>query len=160
MAATTPPPGGNLLLNPGFESGNVNWTASSGVIGTGSGYTPRTGSYNAWLDGYGSTHTDTLSQTVTIPSGKTSASLAFYLYITTQESGSTAYDKLTVSATTGGVTTNLVTYSNANAGTGYVARTVNLNSYIGKTVTIKFTGTEDSSLATNFRVDDTSVTAS
>jgi Zn-dependent metalloprotease len=157
---TTPPPGGNLLLNPGFESGNVNWTTSSGVIGTGSGYTPRTGSYNAWLNGYGSTHTDTLSQTVTVPAGKTSASLAFYLYITTQESGSTVYDKLTVSATTGGVTTNLVTYSNANAGTGYVARTVNLNSYIGQTVTIKFTGTEDSSLATNFRVDDTSVTAS
>ena len=61
---------------------------------------------------------------------------------------------------TGGVTTNLVTYSNANAGTGYVARSVNLNSYIGKTVTIKFTGTEDSSLATNFRIDDTAVTAS
>jgi hypothetical protein len=53
--------------------------AAAGVIGTGTGYTPRTGSYNAWLDGYGSTHTDTLSQSVTIPSGKTSASLGFYL---------------------------------------------------------------------------------
>ena len=47
----TPPPSGNLLLNPGFESGNVNWIGSSGVIGTGTGYTPRTGSYNAWLTG-------------------------------------------------------------------------------------------------------------
>ncbi len=152
---TPPPPSGNLFVNPGFESGNVNWTASSGVIGTGG--TPRTGSYNAWLDGYGSTHTDTLSQTVTIPSGKSSATLAFYLYITTSESGSTAYDKLTVQATTGGVTTTLATYSNANAGTGYVARSFSMNSYIGKTVTIKFTGTEDASLATNFRIDDTSL---
>ncbi len=157
---TPPPPTGNLLLNPGFESGNVNWTASSGVIGTGSGYTPRTGSYNAWLDGYGTTHTDTLSQTVTVPSGKTSAALAFYLYVTSSETGTTAYDKLTVQAVSGGVTTTLGTFSNANKGTGYVARSFSLNSYIGKTVTIKFTGTEDSSLATSFRIDDTSVTAS
>jgi len=148
---------GQKLLNPGFESGNVNWTASSGVIATGG--TPRTGSYNAWLDGYGATHTDTLSQTVTIPSGKTASSLAFYLYITTAESGTTAYDTLTVQAISGGVTTTLATYSNANAGTGYVARSVSMNSYIGKTVTIKFTGTEDASLATNFRIDDTSLSA-
>jgi hypothetical protein len=130
------------------------------VIGSGSGYTPRTGAYNAWLDGYGTTHTDTLSQTVAVPSGKSTASLAFYLYITTQESGTTAYDRLKVQAISGGVTSTLATYSNVNHGTGYVARSVNLNAYIGKTVTIRFTGTEDSSLATNFRIDDTSVTAS
>jgi hypothetical protein len=157
---SNPPPGGNLLLNPGFESGNVNWSATSGVIGSGSGYTPRTGAYNAWLDGYGTTHTDTLSQTVAVPSGKSTASLAFYLYITTQESGTTAYDRLKVQAISGGMTSTLATYSNVNHGTGYVARSVNLNAYIGKTVTIRFTGTEDSSLATNFRIDDTSVTAS
>ncbi len=157
---TTQPPTGNLLLNPGFESGNVNWSASSGVIGTGTGHTPRTGSYNAWLNGYGTTHTDTLSQNVSIPAGKSAASLAFYLYITTAESGSTPYDTLRVQVVSNGVTSTLATYSNANAGTGYVARSVNLNSFIGKTVTIKFVGTEDSSLATNFRIDDTAVTAS
>jgi hypothetical protein len=138
----------------------VSWSQTAGVISTGGSAGPRTGAYVAWLDGYGTTHTDTLSQTVSIPAGKTSSSLGFYLYVTTAESGTTAYDKLTVQATSGGVTTTLATYSNANAGTGYVARTLNLNSYIGKTVTIKFTGTEDSSLATNFRIDDTSVTAS
>jgi Zn-dependent metalloprotease len=153
-----PPPGGNLLLNPGFESGNVNWSATSGVIGTGSGYQPRTGAYNAWLDGYGTTHTDTLSQTITIPSGKSTASLGFYLWITTQERGSTVYDTLRVQAIRNGVTTTLATYSNANAGSGYVLRTLSLNSYIGQTVTLRFTGTEDSSLATSFRIDDTSVT--
>ncbi|MEU9412692.1 M4 family metallopeptidase, partial [Streptomyces sp. NPDC048281] len=60
-----------LLGNPGFESGNTTWTATSGVITTDSGEAARTGSYKAWLDGYGSTHTDTLSQSVTIPSGCT-----------------------------------------------------------------------------------------
>src|SRR5437588_7801713 len=36
------------------------------------------------------------SQTVSIPAGKTTATLAFYLHIDTQEVGSTAYDTLRV----------------------------------------------------------------
>ncbi|MER6085104.1 M4 family metallopeptidase, partial [Streptomyces sp. NPDC001833] len=74
-----------LLGNPGFESGNTTWTASSGVITTDSGEAARTGSYKAWLDGYGSTHTDTLSQSVTIPSGCTATTFTFYLHIDTAE---------------------------------------------------------------------------
>ena len=56
----TPPPGGSqLLLNPGFESGNVNWITTAGVIDNSTGRPARTGSWKAWLDGYGTTHTDT-----------------------------------------------------------------------------------------------------
>ena len=58
----------------------------------------------------------------------------------------------------GGTTTTLATYSNLNKGTGYVARSVNLSAYAGKTVTVKFLGVEDSSAATSFLVDDTSLT--
>ncbi len=102
---TTPPPTGNLLLNPGFESGNVNWTASSGVIATG-GTAAATGAYIAWLDGYGTTHTDTLSQTVAIPAGKSAASLSFYLNVTSGETTTTtAYDTLRVQVISGGTTT-------------------------------------------------------
>ncbi|MFG3299760.1 S8 family serine peptidase, partial [Micromonospora chersina] len=59
---------GQKLGNPGFESGNTVWSSSSGVIGQygSSGQPPRTGTWNAWLDGYGSTHTDTLSQPVSL----------------------------------------------------------------------------------------------
>ncbi|MET9090359.1 M4 family metallopeptidase, partial [Streptomyces sp. NPDC004237] len=60
-----------LLGNNGFESGNTTWTATSGVITNSSSESAHAGSYYAWLDGYGSTHTDTLSQSVTIPSGCT-----------------------------------------------------------------------------------------
>ncbi|MEU1343474.1 M4 family metallopeptidase, partial [Streptomyces sp. NPDC005827] len=60
-----------LLGNNGFESGNTTWTATSGVITNSSSESAHGGSYYAWLDGYGSTHTDTLSQSVTIPSGCT-----------------------------------------------------------------------------------------
>jgi aminopeptidase S len=87
--------GDQLIANPGFESGSVSWTASSGVIdGSGKG---RTGSYSAWLDGYGSSHPDTVSQQVAIPSGCSSYTLSFWLKITSSETTtSTAYDKLTV----------------------------------------------------------------
>ncbi|MFB7505517.1 putative Ig domain-containing protein, partial [Streptomyces broussonetiae] len=69
-----------LLANPGFESGSTGWTATSGVITNDSGEAAHSGSYKAWLDGYGSSHTDTLSQSVTIPAG-CKATLTFYLHI-------------------------------------------------------------------------------
>jgi hypothetical protein len=146
-----------LLANPGFESGTTGWTASSGVIDNSTGAPAHSGSYKAWLDGYGTTHTDTLSQSVTIPATCTSANLTFYLYVSTQETTtSSAYDKLTVAAGS----TTLATYSNLNASSGYVQKSINLSSYIGKTFTLKFTGAEDVTLATSFLIDDTGVNVS
>ncbi|ELP70893.1 M4 family metallopeptidase [Streptomyces turgidiscabies] len=146
-----------LLGNAGFESGNTTWTASSGVITTSSSQAARTGSYKAWLDGYGSTHTDTLSQSVTIPSGCTGTKLTFYVHIDTAETTtSSQYDKLTVTAGS----TTLATYSNLNAASGYVLKTISLSAYAGTTVALKFTGVEDSSLQTSFVIDDTAVTTS
>ncbi|WP_208036415.1 M4 family metallopeptidase [Streptomyces cyanogenus] len=143
-----------LLSNPGFESGTTGWTATSGVITTDSGEAAHSGSYKAWLDGYGSSHTDTLSQSVTIPAG-CKATLTFYLHIDTAETTtSTQYDKLTVTA--GSKT--LATYSNLNAASGYSQKTLDLSSLAGSTVTLKFNGVEDSSLQTSFVVDDTALT--
>jgi hypothetical protein len=145
---------GQKLTNPGFESGSTGWTASSGVINT-DGAHAHAGSGYSWLDGYGSSHTDTLSQTVTVPSG-CKATLTYYLSISTSETTtSTAYDKVSVSING----TSKQTYSNLNKG-GYAQRTLDLSSYAGQSVTIKWTGTEDSSLATSFFVDDTAVTLS
>ncbi|GAA3769344.1 M4 family metallopeptidase [Streptomyces coacervatus] len=143
-----------LLGNQGFESGNTTWTATSGVIVNDSGESAHGGSYYAWLDGYGSTHTDTLSQSVTIPSG-CKATLTFYLHIDTSETTtSTQYDKLTVTAGS----TTLATYSNLNAASGYTQKSFDLSSLAGSTVTLKFSGVEDSSLQTSFVVDDTALT--
>ncbi|MFF1308607.1 M4 family metallopeptidase [Streptomyces sp. NPDC058307] len=146
-----------LLGNQGFESGSTTWTTSSGVITNSSSQAARTGSYKAWLDGYGSTHTDTLSQSVTIPSGCTGTTFTFYLHVDTAEtSTSTQYDKLTVTAGS----TTLATYSNLNAATGYVQKSFSLSAFGGQTVTLKFTGVEDTSLQTSFVIDDTAVTTS
>ncbi|MEV7600342.1 M4 family metallopeptidase [Kitasatospora sp. NPDC089797] len=145
-----------LLGNPGFETGSAApWTATSGVIDNSSSQPAHGGSWKAYLDGYGSAHTDTLSQTVSIPAG-CRATLSFWLHIDTAESGSTAYDKLTV-AVNG---TTLKTYSNVDAAAGYQQRTFDLSVYAGQTVTLKFTGTEDASLQTSFVIDDTSIQTS
>jgi hypothetical protein len=91
-----------------------------------------------------------------VPSG-CKATFTFYLHIDTAEtSTSSAYDKLTVTAGS----TTLATYSNLNKASGYAQKSFDLSSYAGSTVTVKFSGVEDSSLQTSFVVDDTALTTS
>jgi hypothetical protein len=54
----------------------------------------------------------------------------------------------------------LATYSNLNANSSYTQKSFNLTSYKGQTVTVKFTGVEDSSLQTSFVIDDTALSVS
>jgi len=157
--ATTPPTGGGgtcattqLLGNTGFESGATIWSASSGVITNSSSQTAHAGSYKAWLDGYGTAHTDTLSQTVTIPSGCGKATLSFWLHVDTDETGTTAYDKLTVAASG----TTLATYSNVDGSSGYLQKTLTVSGSGSKTIT--FTGVEGSQIQTSFVLDDITLT--
>jgi subtilisin family serine protease len=148
-----------LLANPGFESGNVSWTTTSGVISATTN--SRTGSYSAWLNGYGTTRTDTAYQQITIPSTACAATFKFWLKITSSETTTTtAYDKLAVQVrnSAGTVLATLATYSNLNKGTTYSEKSFDLSAYKGQTIRVHFNGTEDASLATSFFVDDTSLT--
>ncbi len=154
--------GSQLLGNPGWETGSAApWTMSSGTLCDSScGESPHSGTYYAYLDGYGSSHTDNVSQTVTIPAGKTSATLTYYLHIDTAETTkTTAYDHLYVRvySTSGTLLKTLATYSNLNHNTGYTQHSNSMSAYIGQTVVVKFTGTEDSSLQTSFVIDDTAL---
>ncbi|HWJ09484.1 MAG TPA: M4 family metallopeptidase, partial [Nocardioides sp.] len=79
-------PSGNLLRNPGFESGAVDWTGTSGPITNNTGRPARTGSWKMWLGGNGSTSTENESQTVSIPSTASTATLSFWIAIDTAES--------------------------------------------------------------------------
>src|SRR5215218_2461901 len=85
-----------LIGNSGFESSSAPWTATSGVIGAFSGQSAHAGTRFAWMDGYGSAHTDTVTQTVSLPADCTTASLKYWLHIDTAEVGTTVFDRLTV----------------------------------------------------------------
>src|SRR4029077_6834579 len=149
----------NVISNGGFENATAApWTLTAGVLNTSTAEPPHSGVKDAWLDGYGTTHTDTASQTVAIPAGKTSATLAFWLHIDTAETTTTtAFDTLRVQVlnTSGTVLATLATYSNLNHNTGYLQRSFSLASYAGQSIQLKYTGTEDVSLQTSFVVDDT-----
>ncbi len=160
-----------LLGNPGLENGSGSpapWTVTSthtplDVISNSSLEPPHSGTWDAWLDGWGKTTTDTLAQTVTLPSGCTNYNFAFWLHINTAEtSTTTAFDTLKVQVlnSSGTVLSTLATYSNLNHNTGYAQRSFSLAPFAGQTVTLKFTGAEDFELQTSFVVDDTSVNVS
>ena len=94
---------------------------------------------------------------VTLPAGCTNYTLSFWLHIDTNETTTTTqFDKLTVKIGS----TTLATFSNLNKATGYAQRTFNVSAFAGQTVTLLFTGTEDSSLQTSFVVDDTALNVS
>jgi subtilisin family serine protease len=150
-----------LIGNPGFEAGPAIWTASAGVIDNNDTAAPaRSGSWKAWLNGYGTTHTDELYQQVTIPADACSAAFSFWLWISTGEAGSApARDTLTVTVRNpaGTVLRTLATYSNRDRTSGYVRRSFDLAAYKGQTVHLHFRGVENASRATSFLIDDTAL---
>ncbi|MFB7947284.1 hydrolase [Kitasatospora phosalacinea] len=150
-----------LITNPGFETGSTSgWTETNSngtsTVNSSSSEPAHSGSYDAWLDGYGAATTDTLAQTVTLPTGCAAYTLSFWLHIDSAASTTTAFDTLTVTANG----TTLASYSNTNAATGYQQRTFDLAAYAGRSVTLKFTGTEDHTKQTSFVLDDVNVNVS
>jgi hypothetical protein len=148
-----------LIGDPGFENGTntAPWSLTAGVINNSSAEPPHSGSWDAWLDGYGTTHTDSATQQVTIASTATSATLTFWLHIDTAETTtSTAFDTLRIQVlnTSNTVLATLGTFSNLNHAAGYQQHSFSMNAFIGQTVKIRFLGQEDSSLQTSFVIDD------
>jgi serine protease len=148
-----------LLCNPGFESGNVSWGATSDVITTPStwGQAAHNGNYVAWLDGSTSAHVDILSQQVTIPAGTQSAVLSLWLHIFTDQTTTTQnVDSLTLWVNNDW----LHTWTNLNANSGYSPWSFDLSRYAGQTVTVEFAGSQAGSTQTSFLIDDTALNVS
>ncbi len=152
--------GGELLTNGGFEGSTAPWVLSGSAVWS-------TGSFPHSGTGYtiiasANNNSGAAYQQVSIPSGG-SPSLRFWLNVSSSETTTTTqYDKLFVEVrnTSGTLLTTLATYSNLNKATAgvYTQRgAFSLASYAGQTVRIQFRATNDSSLATSFRVDDASV---
>ena len=162
ISLTINPTGGttNVISNGGFETGTTTappWTLTAGVLNTSASEPPHSGAKDAWLDGYGTSHTDTATQTVTIPSTATTATLTFWLHIDTAETTTTtAFDVLSIQVlnTGGTLLQTLGTFSNLNKAAGYTQRSFNVIAFKGQTVQIRFRGVEDTSLQTSFVIDD------
>ena len=148
-----------VLANPGFERGpGGGWKGSSGIIIQRNPEWPRTGAWVANLNGKGRSNTRKLYQRITIPADICSAQLNFWLRVETREPGTApARDKLklTVRKPSGSVQQTLAIYSNQDSSATYQAHSFDLTAYRGKTIRLQWTGSENSSRATFFQIDDT-----
>jgi subtilase family serine protease len=144
-----------LLGNPGFETGSISpWTSTSGVLAnTSEGVPAQAGRWLAWLDGYGTAHTDTLAQTVTIPATCVSAVFTYWVEVNSNTTNTANKLVLEVLNSSGTVVQTIPVVTAANNGTRYVEFTTNLASYIGQKITLKFVGTEVSGGNTSFFED-------
>jgi hypothetical protein len=156
LGETSPAAPASLLQNEGFESGAQDWVTSAAVITNDTAEPARTGNWKAWLGGYGTPHTDTIYQQVSIPASAASASLSFYLHVSTEEQGSQDFDTLRVQvrSATGQFRKTLATYSNRHAAGGFQVKVLDLMDYRGQTIRIHFEGREDNGSLTSFVLDD------
>jgi len=146
---------GNKVANGTFASGATSWTTTPDVIGEwGSSEPPFTGNYDAWLDGYGASHTDTVAQSVTIPAN-CSGTLNVWLHIDSAQTGTTN-GSFTIKV--GGTTVG--TFTNLNAASGYTEHSYNVSSFAGQTVQLLFTGVETNSKQTSYVIGQVQLNAS
>ena len=152
-------------MNPTFASGRTGWVASPNVIaasaGSEAGYDK--GSDFAWLDGYSTPHTDTLSQTVTLPRSAV-PTRSPTISRSTRPRRTSGVDTLTMQVlASNGTSLYSTTVSNLNApapgpAPSYSGVSIPLTSSIAgqQTITLKFTGAETNAGGgtTDFLLDD------
>lgn len=147
------------MQNAGFENGpqGQGWVTTAGnIISNDSNEPARTGSWKAWLGGYGEPKSDQMYQEVKLPPTAEALTLGFYLHISTEEQQPQVFDKLTISLRrpNGTLIKRLTTFSNQNAAPGYKLKTFDLTPYKGQTIRIYFNSTEDQGSFTSFVIDD------
>jgi hypothetical protein len=144
------------LANPGFEIGSTGWTSTAEVITTNAVEPAHSGNGVAWLGGYGTAHTDRLSQEVVLPASANGISLTFFMHIDTEEPSTNPNDKLRirVRAPNGQFLGALKTFSNLNAAPGYILHSLDLTQFKGRTVRLEFEVQEDNGSITSFVLDD------
>ena len=152
------------IVNGSFSSGSSGWTLVGDFwAGTNfSNYRTPPGYAAGGVDSTGVAKNGAngqMYQNVNIPSNATSATLSFWYNITSQETGSTAYDVLnvTIADSSGNYLATVAVLSNVNQNTGYQQVTFNATPYKGQTIRINFLATTDSTNTTVFRIDDVSL---
>ncbi|HEY2345488.1 MAG TPA: protease pro-enzyme activation domain-containing protein [Xanthomonadaceae bacterium] len=150
------------IQNAGFEGGTAPWFMSNVYR---SGLPANAHSGNAFVEIGGSSagkHSDHVWQTVTVPVGKTSAKLGFYLASFTQDPSTQANDLLHVQVydTTTGLQSDLATYSNLDASPQsgrWEAHSLDMTRFMGKKVSLRFMGSNSDKNMTWWDLDDVSL---
>jgi hypothetical protein len=155
----SPPAGANLIQNGDFENGDLGWHSSADVITNQT--QAKSGFWLAWLGGYGRTHTDTLSQTVSLPSGPSSATLSFWLHVETDEIKPSPFDTLQIQVAdeAGNVLQTLHTFSNVDETPHFEHVHFDVTAFLGQSVQVRFVASEDAQKRTSFFIDSVQLVA-
>lgn len=159
----TPVGTGQLVANGGFENGQVPWAETSAagnqLITTN---TPHTGSYSAWLCGYISC-SDTLSQTITVPSSFTSITMTFWWDVANPDATCSGAFRFLLKTISGVQIASPFVRCSSTTTNGWVQQTVTLtsplSSYKGQQVQVVFTATDNSTGSASYFLDDVAMTS-
>jgi hypothetical protein len=157
----TPTPSGstNLIQNGGFETSG-NWTFTGSPLPVRSTTQAHSGSYSLRVGATSGQQGDSVAtQTVTIPSSTTKATLSFFYMPETNDSISYAWQEADIVNSNGQVIQQL--FHQVTTSRTWLQWTVDLSKYAGQTIKIQFLDHENSSGLTYYTymyVDDVSLT--
>jgi Divergent InlB B-repeat domain/Trypsin-like peptidase domain len=154
-----PPTGSSVVVNGGFEDG-TGWTSTPGnLLFTRPSIIPAApngGNRVAWLCGVNNCN-ERLAQTFAVPTNASGLTIDFDAYILTEEGPGTAFDRVNVeiiSVTNPAQRTVIVALSNLDAASAWQHFTREVSGFAGQTVEVRFSGSADGSLLTDFFIDN------
>jgi hypothetical protein len=149
----------NLVADGGFENGAGWQTNTTGSYALLSDFLAHSGAQAAHLAGVDSA-TDQLSIALNLPADKPTVTLSFWWQVQSEEM-SGEFDGLAVVAadSAGNPLRSLLTLGSSNASTQWQLATLDLSEYSGQSIQVKFVAQADSSLVSDFFVDDVAVAA-
>jgi hypothetical protein len=157
----------NLLSNPGFDLGNVDWIQSSNppgdqvIVMSSPSVTPQAGLYMVWLGG-ATSQEESIEQTVAVPGDAVAIDVHGMVWIRTDETGVTLADSSNIELQDPLTNNVLRTYTNLDATTGWTSFEYTLATgalQAGKTLTLRLTSTNSAQYATSFYYDSLALEA-
>jgi hypothetical protein len=149
----------NLVADGGFEDGAGWQTTTSGSYALLSDFQAYNGARAAHLAGVDGAN-DQLAVALNLPADKPNVTLSFWWYVQSEEV-SGEYDGMTVVAAdaSGTPMRSLLTLGSESSATQWQQSSLDLSEFSGQAIQLKFVAQADSSLVSDFFVDDVAVTA-
>ncbi len=148
----------NLVTDSGLESG-AGWSANGGSYSLLSNFLVHSGAKAAHLAGVDNA-SDSLTTALTLPADRPSVTLNFWWQINSEEE-SNEFDGLSVliSDTAGNVLRSLAAMGSDSAAHQWQNQSLDLSDFVGQSIQLKFAAQTDTTLVTDFFVDDVTVSA-